>query len=336
MNTKYRNPELIKSLRVRRYLILFLVAFLCFAVTLELYFTIRELGLRHVKNEFISRAHDRTELIKSSIDDNLASLYTLADFYIASHYVTRIDFSKFTSEILGRHADILSLAWLPRISDRERTIFEDSVRKEGFSKFQITEFDKNGKLTRAAKRIEYFPIYYIEPFKKNVIMLGYDVASDSFRWQAMQKARDTASAVEKEKIILPGNQKTNSGYRAFLPVYRQGVAHNTVAERQKNLLGFVSFLFDVGKMVNLSLKDLQPVGIDIYIFDETASSAKLVYYSGNNPLVIKEADLSKGKALFWNKTFISAGSVWSIICLPTKDFLRNYSDWQSAVILFTG
>ncbi|MDD5595615.1 MAG: PAS domain-containing sensor histidine kinase, partial [Candidatus Omnitrophica bacterium] len=97
-----------------------------------------------------------------------------------------------------------------------------------------------------------------------------------------------------------------------------------------------SFLFDVGKMVNLSLKDLQPVGIDIYIFDETASSAKLVYYSGTSPLMIKEADLSKGKALFWNKTFISAGSVWSIICLPTKDFLRNYSDWQSAVILFTG
>ncbi|MDD4900191.1 MAG: PAS domain S-box protein [Candidatus Omnitrophica bacterium] len=336
MDIRFRNPRVLRTFRMRRYLILFLVTFLCFAVTLQLFFTVRELSLRHVKNEFIARAHDRAELIKSSITDNLAALFTVADFYTASHYVTRVDFGKFTSEILNRHPDILSLAWLPRITEKERAAFEDSLHKEGFPGFKITEFNDQEKLVKAGKRQEYFPIYYIEPFKKNQVMLGYDVASDNLRWQAMQKSRDSATAVEKEKISFTQKMSANSGYRAFLPVYRQGVPHDTLTQRQQNLLGFVSFLFDVGKMVGISLQDLQPTGIEIYIFDETEKQPKLIYFSGKGPVEVTEAELRKDNDYFWKKTFISAGSVWSIVCLPTQAFLKSYKDWQSPVILVTG
>ena len=53
-----------------------------------------------------------------------------------------------------------------------------AARTEGFPDFQFTERIAQGKMKRAERRKEYFPVYFVEPYKGNEMALGFDLASN--------------------------------------------------------------------------------------------------------------------------------------------------------------
>ena len=48
---------------------------------------------------------------------------------------------------------------------------------------------------RAGERPEYFPVFYVEPYKKNATALGFDLASNPVRRQALEFSRDSGEPV---------------------------------------------------------------------------------------------------------------------------------------------
>lgn len=134
-----------------------------------------------IQLEFERRTDNLTQAIEENFDNYIEVLHSIESFYASSVNVDRQEFKSFVSRLFLRHPGIQALSWNPRVLDRERTAYEQGARRDGFSNFQITERNPQGKLVGAARRAEYVSIYYIEPYAGNDSALGFDVASDAIR-----------------------------------------------------------------------------------------------------------------------------------------------------------
>ena len=54
----------------------------------------------------------------------------------------------------------------------------------------------------AGIREEYFPVYYVEPRRGNEAAIGYDLASNPTRKQALDQARDSGEMTATGRITL--------------------------------------------------------------------------------------------------------------------------------------
>lgn len=58
------------------------------------------------------------------------------------------------------------------------------------------------------------------------------------------------------------------GALIYWPIYRKGSPRSTVEERRENLQGFVGAIFEIEQLLESSLGQFNPRGLDIAPFDE--------------------------------------------------------------------
>src|SRR5208337_3753659 len=131
--------------------------------------------------DFSRAAENRYTSLTREIDSDMQALLALKAFYLHSGKITRSQFRAFSTPLLMKHPSIQALEWIPRIRNSEREEYEKAAKREGYSGFHITERAAQGKMTRAGQREEYFPVYFVEPYKGNEIALGFDLASNPTR-----------------------------------------------------------------------------------------------------------------------------------------------------------
>ena len=136
-------------------------------------------------------------------------------------------------------------------------------------------------MVRAGPRKEYFPVYYVEPYKGNEIALGFDLASNPIRLKALNLSRDTGELVATARITLVQETSDQFGFMAFKPVYRKGAPINSVEDRRENLQGFALGVFQIGDILKRALMDLEPCGIHVQLSDISAPRGErfLGFYS---------------------------------------------------------
>ena len=329
-------------------LTLSLTLFTGIILSVVLFVFVQRLDKRQFESEFNLKAADRTEVIIDSFEDHITTLYYIASLFDSSQDVRRSEFYEFTKNIFLLHPDILAVSWIPRVKEIELLGYEVTAFRDGILDFQIKAFNEQGQIIKSETKQEYFPVYYIEPYKENKMLLGLDLSSDRVRWQAMEKATDTGLPAATAKINLARdltNPQRGFGTRVFMPVYRKDAAAASQAGQQNNLIGFVSLLFRASDTIELRLKTLSAIGIDIYLFDKTSGlnserSERLYFHHSRtrqeNIRPLEEAELEDGR-LLWVKDFDMAGRKWSIICIPAPAFFsRYYKIWQPWVALATG
>jgi CHASE1-domain containing sensor protein len=92
----------------------------------------------------------------------------------------------------------------------------------------------------------YAPIVQREPYLgKNRAPLGSDVWPDPVRRLAIEKARDSGMAAISGKVRLKmdGEADAPPGFVMYLPVYAQGLPHDSVDQRRASLIGWVYAAF---------------------------------------------------------------------------------------------
>ena len=102
---------------------------------------------------------------------------------------------------------VQALEWIPRVPDSKRAEYELAGRRSGFRTSEFIERSPAGKLVRAAKRAEYYPVFYVEPMGHEAA-LGFDLISDHIRSAALKMARDTG---------LPCRHQTDSPGAGQMP-----------------------------------------------------------------------------------------------------------------------
>jgi len=127
----------------------------------------------------INMRHLLTNMMVSRYED---ALYGLASLFRLERNVTPEEFARTAQRFQERWPGVQALEWVPFVTADQREAWETVLRQNyPGHKFEITERDSRGQLSRAGQRPSYLPVSYIEPFAGNEPALGYDLLTGPTR-----------------------------------------------------------------------------------------------------------------------------------------------------------
>ncbi len=316
------------------------------ALSIFLFRTARSWEMGHVRDDFEKAVAVQTAAFRETVDLLIHELESLYAFYTALGEVTRAEFRLFATNLLGSNPTIQALEWIPRIPAQARTAYSEAARADGYPAFEIRERDPQGNLVKAGPRDTYFPVYFVEPYLGNEAALGYDLASDPTRRQALMEARNIGKPHATGRIRLVQEQSDQYGFLAFYPVYEAGVPLHSPKHRLEYLKGFVLAVLRINDMLARTLKPLGQTDIETYLFDRAAPEderflgsypSRFVADDGSERLT--EAALRKG--IYRAESMDVLYRQWLLLGTPTPHFLaarRTPQPWVFLLggLLFTG
>ena len=257
--------------------------------------------------------------VEKQLSGHFNSLNAAASLFQSTEEVNRREFGAFVRHLFHAFKGIQALEFSQVVTNLQRSGFESTIRKEGFSDFHITERDKDKNLIPAAQRDRYVVVNFVEPMKGNEKIFGFDTFSDASRKQTFNQAIDSGKLTFTPKLTLVQEHGTQSGVLAILPVYRNNMAHNTVEEKRANIQGFIVGVFRIGDMLDAALKEINHENLDIQLFDIS---------SYDEPLVLFETHEMSERSLNENNAFnMTLGDrVWQMKISATKAYLENHDE----------
>jgi len=264
-------------------------------------------------NDFKKDVDARAASLYREVAINLETLHSLSVMFSGDTIPTFQQFSSEAKKILSRHHDIQALEWIPRVLNSERVLYETKNRQE-FPDFQITERETQGHMVTAKERMEYYPVYYVEPLIGNEAALGFDLASNPTRYETLENSRDYNRPLATASIKLVQENESQKGFLAFLPLYKDKLLTDEIG--QSDFRGFVLGVFRIGDIFNTSVLSEKPLGIDMLLVDETNGSRHdTLHIHKSRTGVAVDENFSYKKELPY---FL--GRKWSIIAKPTLSY----------------
>ena len=280
---------------------------------------------------FRSMARDQVATIGREIQANLDVLESLRAFYSAVPGAGFEEFTSFVQPLLQQHRTIQALEWIPRIPLAERSEYVSQARSH-YPQFEITERQAQGVMVPAGTRSEYFPVYQVAPYEGNEAALGFDLASNPTRLQALEAARASRQPTATARITLVQEDANQFGFLVFSPVYEAGEPR-TAGNGSRSLKGFVLAVYRVGDMIEKSLSYLSEQPLSLRVEDRSSDTAADLLFG-------LEHSASPPAGLSYQADIAVADRSWTVRCTATPELLAGYDTTQSwfflvAALLFT-
>ena len=287
------------------------------------------------RKDFESNANAYANAVESTLIEDVRALQFLGDYFQNSPQVSRQNFTNMVKNILPRYPAIQAFGWDPLVKLSERDEYEAAARKDGYPEFEITERSETNELVRAAPREEYVVVYYIHPLETNRPALGYDIASNSKRLNAITKAFHTGKLAATERITLVQETGSQFGVLILLPIYQQGASLDTPQDRRNARKGLVVEVLRIGKTVEAALNGFSDNGISLTLYDMSAEKDdRLLYHRPSRLLETKGQPIPADgldKGLWWSNTFDFAERQWKILLSPSS---YKSQIWHAWLVLF--
>lgn len=198
-----------------------LVGSLGLCLTLSLAALLAEAEVRERQLLFDRLAEARAASVRAAFRDIKRDLAAIARFYEGSEYVDADEFAAFTGPLASSVA-VWAYAWAPAVTAEQKPAFEALARAEGLAGLAIWEQGADGAPKPAAPREIYYPIRYVQPPEGNEGMLGFDLASDAARRQALENAWRTGLPTASDTLTLMTGPRDQAGVLVAQPAYAQG------------------------------------------------------------------------------------------------------------------
>jgi len=250
------------------------------SISIGLAFILWQWETKITESRFESRVHQHNEILRTRMSFAVASAGSVAAFFAGSEEVTRTEFGLFIERLRKgslNYYGIQAVEWIPRVKATDRAAYEAAAREDGYKEFVFSELDGNGDMVPAGDRGEYYPVYFVEPYKSNKIALGFDLASSQDRLKAMEKARDTNQQIASGRITLVQEQDDRIGFLLFTPVYDKIFNKDSLEGRRQHLDGFILIVYRVDDLLRTS-ETVSGGEMDMYIFDNSAPEGKQLLY----------------------------------------------------------
>jgi len=312
------------------------------AFTVAAYHFVRNWERDVIDSDFERRANIHALVLQTIVDQHVELLESLAGLFIASKDVERSEFRRFVEPLLTRHREIQGYGWNPLVPEAERGAFEAAAHEEGLSDFQITEIDETGRKIPAQRRSEYVAVHYLEPLSGNEQALGYDIASEEVRREALNAARESGQAVTTRWIRLVQETEDQYGVLIVRPVYTEDASLESTQRQGKVLRGYVVGVFRIGDMIEEALRPADPAGLDFWVSqgDQPVFPA-LSYIHPSRSRVNEDtrprfaaADPHAGQHL--QLALKLPGRQWSIVYQPAPAFFAAHSQHAATGVLLAG
>lgn len=255
---------------IKRYYSLFIVFLVGFFLACISYFTLFRMELNRIKADFEKDSLERVEAIENTLGDNVLALKSLRNLYYISESVERKDFIQFTSTFIHELPGVEAIEWVPKVTYEELEGYITGAVNEGYKEFRVVELNEEKKLVPVKRRELYFPIYYIVPLDESEKLLGYDLASIPAYLDALIKAGEEGRLTSTVRIELKMEDSDCPGFLLILPIYELEFKSSFSFERFERLKGFVLEVLCLKEIVDSSLSQLKPAGIDILVLDRFA------------------------------------------------------------------
>jgi PAS domain S-box-containing protein len=250
----------------RRIPIAWLVLVISLITTLWGWFIVKQANQLQIRSTVFDY---RVERIKNSILNRMFLYQQVleggAGLFAASVSVERYEWYDYvqTLHLEKNYSGIQGVGFSKRILPQDLAKHQAEIRAEG-------GFFANYTLRPAGEREEYTSIIYLEPLdKRNQQAIGYDMFAEPTRHQAMARARDTGEAALSGKVTLvqETDKDVQAGCLLYIPVYRNGQPHDTVAEKRAALVGYVYSPFRMNNLMRGIFGEHHDLQIDFHIYD---------------------------------------------------------------------
>ncbi len=241
------------------YWVLAISIFLTFALTYNFY----QNALNKDSIRFANEVGRVQTQIENKINLYVALLKGGRGFVESATDLNRENFSKYIEslEVERNYGGMQGIGYTKIISLNEQVDLTNRMLAEGYTEFRIfPEADKK----------YYQPVIYLEPQNEaNKKAVGFDMSAETSRREALEQARDTATAVASARVKLVEEDEENAktGFLIFLPIYKNGGASGNLEERRKNLSGYIYSSFRANDFLSEIQKNTTTYDIAIRIYD---------------------------------------------------------------------
>ena len=298
---------------------------------------------RAITNNFRLVASTYKAAILHEVGLHLEMVDSTGSLMDAAPNVTQDGFTNFVERHFQYHIDIDSVYWLPRVTADQRREYENTHQRLNREPFRIVERDKDGKFRPADRRREYFPATYIEPAYLHRVIFGLDFAADPAFGSVMEQAREIGNMTAAPTRLAGPGQPVQTIFR---PVYSADKPDDTIAEREKNLIGFIAvslrmdnLIVDAisgmsNELVNIELlDDLGPDNIRTMVFRHSASSPE----SGRTIKSLYDYIEDMNYYNLRSEAVLPMQNhVWHLVFTPTSKFLMEQSAWRHVAVFVAG
>lgn len=255
---------------------------------------------RENQADFNYRVHALVNNIAQRMQTYVQVLYGAQGLYASSDYVDRTEFHRYVvGQGLNEHfPGIQGIGYIRLVERGQREVHHAGIRSEGFPDYAIRP---------AGERPQYAPIVYLEPFDGvNLRAFGYDTLSEPVRRAALELARDTGMPAMSGKITLvqETSAQGQSGFLIVLPVYRNGMPHNTLQQRRSAIAGWVYSPFRIGDVMT-GIGGDRSTALDVEIYDGDALDVA-------NRMYDSVADVAVGRGRRAVQKIRIAGHRWTV------------------------
>ncbi|MEI7645845.1 MAG: CHASE domain-containing protein [Chloroflexales bacterium] len=312
-----------------------------------LFFTLWKVDLDRIAIDFESDIASIVSAITTQVVQSTHHVEMISALYAASEgHVTRAEFHAFVqAHILGadQSPGLQAIMWAPLVSAAARPAYEATMRVEGFPSFMIAERDSRGAMVRATARAEYVVSDYNEPLESNRTAVGYDLSSDPIQNEAISRARDSGDVAASAPVNLIASRQPE--ILIIWPVYRGGMAPDTVAARRANITGYVIGVFRTQDMLDSILHTTTNSNIELSIYDDQSADSGTPFYNHSTHVGAKpelpNAYFSPDRAragIGYTETLTVAGRSWHLAALPPPAYLsirQTPMPWMALLVGLT-
>ncbi|HKP82612.1 MAG TPA: CHASE domain-containing protein [Pyrinomonadaceae bacterium] len=311
MNTVRANLLSRGNRAIMPYLILVLGC--CF--TLLVYYYFSKLTYEQDKVNFERTVQEIQDQIRLRIETSIALLRSGTGLFAASDRVSAREFDRFVQQIdlENNYRGVLGIGFARRFTAEEETnIFAEMQRQRGTS-FAVSPADP--------PRSEYIVILYLQPANPpNMKAIGFDMATEDVRRQAMEAARSSGKPTASGRVTLVQEQDLpvkQQGFLIYVPVYKKGMPVDTEAQRREALFGFVYSPFRGGDFLEEVNRE-KDYDVSFQVYDGTEMKTENLL-----SLPVRE---NSGEPLFSDhKTFKVAGRDWTVSYATKPSFDKRSS-----------
>jgi len=204
------------------------------------------------------------------------------------------------------------------------------IRREGFPDYTVRP---------PGERAVYTSIVYLEPFRdRNLRAFGFDMYTEPVRRAAMEHARDTGEVALSGRVVLVQETgvEVQAGVLMYVPVYRNGAAADTVAQRRAALLGWAYSPYRMNDLMAGILGDWDSYAgktVDLHIYaGPEATPATLLFDS-------KPTATPAVQSLFYQQRTIDInGQPWLLVfdrtsTAPVISYAPAWAAWAGGLAL---
>jgi PAS domain S-box-containing protein len=261
--------------------------------------------------EFHLRSQQLVDTIRSTLEEQAAFIEQLSNGFTSRRLaMDRQDFHNLVEKLLERFPTVQAVEWAPRVTSRERESFE-TAQQSTAPDFAIRERNASGELIPASAADQYYPVTFVEPLAGNEPAVGFDLASNPDRNNAIRSAvaTDKVAATAPVRLVQERGEQPGVLLMQAVPEGPSGPGLVLVVLR----MGAFTTKLKEPYQETLDLKFADEVAARSF-FDDTRASATPAY----------ESEFEFGLRRYVVQT------------MPSALYVARHRGWQSWAVMAAG